>query len=208
MLKRLTLAAMLSLGVATGALAAGERHGGTLVFTAPYGSSFATLDVQSSPNTQEEFITQAIHRALYSWDSIQNKPVLELATSEDVSDDGTVHTYHLRKNAVFHNGKPMTPADVVFSLKRQQDPANAGFYSGVLGDLISRLVDEKQYPEGESFKVMILSAPDSPDTMKLPQPIPNDMKSESGKVTAFTMGQRYVSSQSLLKAKTTSDLTT
>lgn len=29
MLKRLTLAAMLSLGVAAGALAAGERHGGT-----------------------------------------------------------------------------------------------------------------------------------------------------------------------------------
>lgn len=72
MLKRLTLAAMLSLGVAAGALAAGERHGGTLVFTAPYGSSFATLDVQSSPNTQEEFITQAIHRALYSWDSNQS----------------------------------------------------------------------------------------------------------------------------------------
>lgn len=81
-----------------------------------------------------------------------------------------------------------------------------GLYAGVLGDLISRLVDEKQYPEGESFKVMILSAPDSPDTMKLPQPIPNDMKSKSGKVTAFTMGQRYVSSEGLLKAKTTTDL--
>ena len=64
MLKKLTLAAMLSLGVATGALAAGEIHGGTLVFTAPYGSSFATLVVHASANTQEEFITQAIHRAL------------------------------------------------------------------------------------------------------------------------------------------------
>lgn len=81
-----------------------------------------------------------------------------------------------------------------------------GAYSGVLGDLISRLMDEKQYPDGETFKVMILSAPDSPDTMKLPQPIPNDMKSKSGKVTAFTMGQRYVSSEGLLKARTTTDL--
>lgn len=122
MLKRLTLAAMLSLGVAAGALAAGERHGGTLVFTAPYGSSFATLDVQSSPNTQEEFITQAIHRALYSWDSNQNKPVLELATSEEVSEDGKVHTYHLRKNAVFHNGKPLTADDIIYSYKRIANP--------------------------------------------------------------------------------------
>ncbi len=125
MLKRMTLAAMLSLGVATGALAAGERHGGTLFFTAPYGSSFATLDVQASPNTQEEFITQAIHRALYSWDSHDNKPVLELATSEDVSADGTVHTYHLRKNAVFHNGKPLTADDIIYSYKRIANPKNA-----------------------------------------------------------------------------------
>lgn len=125
MLKRLTLAAMLSLGVASGALAAGERHGGTLVFTAPYGSSFATLDVQASPHTQEEFITQAIHRALYSWNSIQNKPVLELADSEEVSEDGTVHTYHLRKNAVFHNGKPLTADDFIYSYKRIANPKNA-----------------------------------------------------------------------------------
>ncbi|HEV7322321.1 MAG TPA: ABC transporter substrate-binding protein [Ensifer sp.] len=125
MLKRLTLAAMLSLGVATGALAAGERHGGTLVFTAPYGSSFATLDVQASPNTQEEFIAQAIHRALYSWDSIQNKPVLELARSEDVSEDGTVHTYHLRDNAIFHNGKPLTADDIIYSYRRIANPKNA-----------------------------------------------------------------------------------
>ncbi|KQY15163.1 ABC transporter substrate-binding protein [Rhizobium sp. Root482] len=125
MLKKLSLAAMLSLGVATGAFAAGERSGGTLVFTAPYGASFATLDVMSSPNTQEEFITQAIHRALYSWDSVNNKPVLELATSEDVSEDGTVHTYHLRENAVFHNGKPMTADDIVYSYKRIANPKNA-----------------------------------------------------------------------------------
>ncbi len=125
MLKKLTLAAMLSMGVATGALAADERHGGTLIFTAPYGSSFASLDVHSSPNTQEEFITQAIHRALYSWDSNENKPVLELATSADVSDDGTVFTYHLRENAVFHNGKALTADDIIYSYKRIADPKNA-----------------------------------------------------------------------------------
>ncbi|MCU1359623.1 MAG: extracellular solute-binding protein family 5, partial [Ilumatobacteraceae bacterium] len=38
----------------------------------------------------------------------------------------------LRDDVTFWDGTPLTPADVVFSLKRQQDPANAGFYSGVL----------------------------------------------------------------------------
>jgi peptide/nickel transport system substrate-binding protein len=148
MLKIMTLAAVLGLGTATGALAAGERHGGTLVFTAPYGASFATLDVQASPNTQEEFITQAIHRALYSWDSHQNKPVLELADSEDVSEDGTVHTYHLRKNAVFHNGKPLTADDIIYSYKRIASPKNAfpgaSFIANIAGadDYIAGKVEE------------------------------------------------------------------
>ena len=148
MIKKLTLAAMLSLGVATGALAAGERHGGTLVFTAPYGSSFATLDVMASPNTQEEFITHAIHRSLYSWDSNQNKPVLELAESEEVSEDGTVHTYHLRKNAVFHNGKTLTADDFIYSYKRIANPKNAfpgaSYVAIIKGaeDFIARKADE------------------------------------------------------------------
>ena len=72
--------------------------------------------------------------------------------------------------------------------------------------LVKRLLAEKRREEGDIFKVLLLSAPDSPDTLKLPAPIPNDLKSESGKPTAFTMGQRYVSSKKLLAAKTTSDL--
>ncbi|MDW6025759.1 ABC transporter substrate-binding protein [Mesorhizobium sp. BAC0120] len=125
MLKRLTIAAILSLGVSSIALADEIHRGGTLNFTAPYGSSFATLDIQASPNTQEEFITQAIHRALYSWDSAKNAPVLELATSADTSDDGLTYTYHLRKNAVFHNGKPLTADDIIYSYKRIANPKNA-----------------------------------------------------------------------------------
>ena len=72
MLRKLTIAAILSLGVSGFALAEEPRHGGTLNFTAPYGSSFATLDTQASPNTQEEFITQAIHRSHNRWDSAKN----------------------------------------------------------------------------------------------------------------------------------------
>jgi hypothetical protein len=89
---------------------------------------------------------------------------------------------------------------------RDEVTMTKGVYDGVLGSLVTRLIDEKRRTEGESFKVLILSAPDSPDTLKLPRPIRNDMRSEAGKVTAFTMGQRYVSSEALMKAKTTSDL--
>ena len=125
MFKRITLAGVLALGTAIGAFAEEPRHGGTLNFTAPYGSNFATLDIHSSPSIQEMFVSQAIHRTLYSWDAVANEPVLELATSVDISDDGLVYTYHLLPDAVFHNGDPLTADDVIFSYKRIADPANA-----------------------------------------------------------------------------------
>lgn len=79
-------------------------------------------------------------------------------------------------------------------------------YAGDLGKLVNRLIDENRREEGRRHKVIFLSSPDSPDTLKLPKPVPNDKRSKTGKPTAFTMGQRYVSSEALLEAKTTSDL--
>lgn len=125
MFRRFTLAAFLCASVSGLALAEEPRQGGTFNFTAPYGSSFATLDTHASPNIQEEFITQAIHRSLYAWDSNNNAPIPELATSVDESEDGLVYTYHLRKDAKFHNGKALTADDIIYSYKRIADPKNA-----------------------------------------------------------------------------------
>ena len=77
---------------------------------------------------------------------------------------------------------------------------------GKLGALVHRLLDGGYRPEGDFFKVLLLSAPDAPETLKLDFPIPNDKRSKTGKPTAFTMGQRYVSSEALTTAKTTSAL--
>ncbi len=41
----------------------------------------------------------------------------------------------LRDGVTFWDGTPMTAADVVFSLKRQQDPANGGFYGAVFANV-------------------------------------------------------------------------
>ena len=72
--------------------------------------------------------------------------------------------------------------------------------------VVNRLLKEEARPVSGLFKVLLLSAPDSQDTLILANPISNDKRSKSGKPTAFTMGQRYVSSEALMLAKTTSDL--
>ncbi len=53
-----------------------------------------------------------------------------LAESWDISQDGTVYTFHLRKNVKFQSNKAFKPTrdfnadDVIFSFMRQKDPAN------------------------------------------------------------------------------------
>lgn len=79
-------------------------------------------------------------------------------------------------------------------------------YEGVLGQLVDRLIKEQRREEGGRNKILLLSAPESPETIRLSAPIQNDLTSKSGKPTAFTMGQRYVASSKLRAAKTTSDL--
>ena len=149
MFKTLSLAALLGLGTATAVLAETPRYGGTFNFTAPYGSAFSTLDIHGSPNIQEHFVTWAIHRSLYSWDSINNKPVLELADSVDVSEDGLTYTYHLKKNAVFHHGKPLTADDIIFTYKRLADAKNA--FSGA--SYLQGIKGLKEFGEGKATEI-------------------------------------------------------
>ena len=54
--------------------------------------------------------------------SLDLKVVPDLAERWDVSDDGRVYTFHLRKDAKFHDGKPVTAEDVRWSLERVADP--------------------------------------------------------------------------------------
>ena len=57
-----------------------------------------------------------IYEGLLSYD-FDLKPRPQLAESWDVSEDGLTYTFHLVKNAKWHDGQPFTSADVVFSCK-------------------------------------------------------------------------------------------
>ncbi len=52
------------------------------------------------------------------------KPVPNLAESWDVSDDGTVYTFHLRDDVRFHNGRKFTAEDVRYSFERALLPGS------------------------------------------------------------------------------------
>ena len=58
-----------------------------------------------------------------------------IAESYDISDDGLVYTFHLRNDAVWSNGTPVTSADFIFAWQRAVDPAVASEYAYMLSDI-------------------------------------------------------------------------
>lgn len=81
-----------------------------------------------------------------------------------------------------------------------------GLHGGRLGSLVDALVNRSLRQEGRDYKVLLLTAPDDPETIRLDAPVANDLTSETGRVIAFTQGQRYVSLARLKTARSTSEL--
>ena len=60
-----------------------------------------------------------------------------LATEWKVSDDGLKVTFNLKKNVKFHSGKPMTSADVKYTLERWADAKTASPTKGYIKNITS-----------------------------------------------------------------------
>ncbi|HEY4526265.1 MAG: hypothetical protein A2854_01460 [Parcubacteria group bacterium RIFCSPHIGHO2_01_FULL_56_18] len=62
----------------------------------------------------------------------------DLAEQYSISNDGRVYTFALRPDAVFHDGTPVTSADVLFTVQHAQDPAiNSGARADWAGVIVS-----------------------------------------------------------------------
>ena len=93
------------------------RLAGTTIDPAPLDPAFAR-DVNAA------FMTRQVYRGLMRFDdSLQ--PVPELASRVEISADGLTYLFHLRDDALFADGSPITADDVVFSLTRALNPATA-----------------------------------------------------------------------------------
>ena len=78
------------------------------------------------------FIAQTMCLAgLMELDANQN-PILDLAESYTVSDDGLVYTFKIRDDANWANGDPVTAADFVYGWQRVVDPEIASEYNWMM----------------------------------------------------------------------------
>ena len=121
-------------------------QGGTLVrlYADP-----PTIDPHLVSDATSSVITNEVFGGLVTL-SLEYQPVLDLAESCSVSDDGLIYTFVLREGAKFQDGSPVTAHDVKWSIERAADPNTLSTTAETyLGDIVG--VEEKL--AGESTQV-------------------------------------------------------
>ncbi len=114
LVRRLALIAGIGLTVFSlvGEPALAQRRGGTLVqITQPEPPSLGSYISTANPVGQ---VASKIYDGLLEYD-FDLKPLPSLAESWTVSEDGKTVTFRLRSGVKFHDGQPMTSADVQFT---------------------------------------------------------------------------------------------
>jgi peptide/nickel transport system substrate-binding protein len=89
--------------------------GGNFVFGQE--ANVNSLDQPASNTISTRNIAMNIFETLMTRDE-NNKPITDLAASYTISPDRLTYTFKLREGVKFHNGKPMTSADVLASFDR------------------------------------------------------------------------------------------
>src|SRR3954464_11976510 len=77
-----------------------------------------TLDPNQMSYLQDFRISYAIREGLFEYDPQTLAPIPGEASSVDLSPDKRVYTFHLRPDAKWNNGDPVTSADYLFAWRR------------------------------------------------------------------------------------------
>jgi oligopeptide transport system substrate-binding protein len=87
------------------------------------------LDPQIADSQQTFNIIQAFFEGLTQYDAVTCEPVPAVATRWEVSADNLTWTFHLRPEARWSNGDPVTAHDFVFAYRRMLSPKLAAEYA-------------------------------------------------------------------------------
>lgn len=94
-----------------------------------------TLDPANTSDVESAVYINEIFSGLVSFNK-DLKIVPELAEKWDTSADGLTYTFHLRKDAKFHDGRPVTAQDFKYTFERAADPVTRSTIAPLyLGDI-------------------------------------------------------------------------
>src|ERR1041385_6372708 len=129
LLALLVLAALSGCGKRETRVDAGNRE---QVIHIGNGTEPQDLDPHIVTGVSEHHLIMALLEGLVTEDPVDLHPVPGVAERWDLSPDGRVYTFHLRHNAKWSNGDPVTARDFRDSYKRILTPAIASEYAYML----------------------------------------------------------------------------
>jgi peptide/nickel transport system substrate-binding protein len=92
-----------------------QHHGGRLVIA---DTAIAdTLNPLQGTGFQNRWLAGWIYEPLVGRSPIDGQPIPKLADSWDISADGLTYTFHLNRNATWHDGQDVTASDVAFTYR-------------------------------------------------------------------------------------------
>jgi len=147
-----TLAGSLA-GTAMSVYAQTPRRGGRIRVAAATAAATDTLDPAKQSNQSDYVRCNMVYNGLFALDSTLT-PQPALAESFHTTDART-WVFTLRKGVTFHDGKALSPADVVYSIQRHKDPATAS-KAKVLADQIDSVK-----ASGPNEVTVVLTAPNA-----------------------------------------------
>jgi len=118
------------------AAAPGARGAVPQVWHVGNGSEPQDLDPQAITGVPEHKLMMALFEGLATEDPKDLHPVPGLAEKWDISADGKVYTFHLRKNGQWSDGSPLTADDCLQSYKRMITPEFASEYAYLIYDYV------------------------------------------------------------------------
>ena len=136
------------------------------------GSEPQYLDPHLANSVSAHNVIIALIEGLVSEDPKTLKPVPGVAEKWDISEDGLVYTFHLRKNAKWSNGDTVTAHDFVYSYKRILNPELASQYASMLHGLKNAREYHEEGLSWEEAKVGAIAIDDYTLQLTLENPTP------------------------------------
>ncbi|TQI73133.1 peptide/nickel transport system substrate-binding protein [Bosea sp. AK1] len=105
------------------------------------------LNPHFASGTKDQIASRVFYEPLAGWDKEGNL-IPQLAAevpskaNGGLSEDGTTVTWKLKKDVKWHDGKPFTAEDVVFTWEYAADPATAAYTTGAYKDIKVEKVDD------------------------------------------------------------------
>src|SRR5215213_2636076 len=134
-------------------------------------SEIASVDPALTTGIPESRIVYSLFEGLCRPRADNSLPEPGVAEKWEISEDGRIYTFHLRKDAYWSNGEPVTARDFLYSIRRLLDPLTFSRYSYQAWYIVNAKrysLGGSQLSPGDAVEVELVQPDGSPNTVRGP----------------------------------------